>query len=307
MSIKYSIIKGLFHIIPMQRMMAKSYDELIKLFKTREAKPVIPELKDQTLTFETHQVKGCPVLAVSHKKKTDFVCIYVVGGGMLKYPKPAQAKEMISVAKETERNVLLPYFPLAPDHNLFDALEMLYDTYKMALESYPADNIAFLGGSSGASMTLWLMSLINKRGEGLPMPGKLALSSPGSALTPEERKRAEELNKTDLIMSTTALDHIFEGMAGGKELPEEFSYTQRGIYEGVKDVYLSYGGDEVFSAAAQSTAERLRSFGAKVTLEVADGMYHTYAAMPLVKEAQPGHQRIMAYLKSDVIIEAGRD
>lgn len=43
MSIKYSIIKGLFHIIPMQRMMAKSYDELIKLFKTREAKPVIPE------------------------------------------------------------------------------------------------------------------------------------------------------------------------------------------------------------------------------------------------------------------------
>ena len=166
----------------------------------------------------------------------------------------------------------------------------------MALELYPAENIAFLGGSSGASMTLWLMSLINKRGEGLPMPGKIALSSPGSALTPEERKRAEKLNKTDMIMSTTAVDHIFEGMAGGNELPIEFSYTQRGIYDGVKDVYLSYGGDEVFSAAAQSTADCLKGYGAKVTLEIAEGMYHTYAAMPLVKEAEPGYQRMITYL-----------
>ena len=64
----------------------------------------------------------------------------------------------------------------------------------------------------------------------------------------------------------------------------------------MKDVYLSYGKDEVFSAAAQSTADRLRSYGAKVTLEVAEGMYHAYAAMPLVKEAKPGYQRMMDYL-----------
>ena len=166
----------------------------------------------------------------------------------------------------------------------------------MALEHYPAENIAFLGGSSGAAMVLWLMSFINQQGEGVPMPGKLALSSPGSALTDEERKRAEELNRTDLIMSTTALDNIFKGMTGGKELPDELLYTSKGIYDGIKDVYLSYGGDEVFSAAAQSTAKQLESYGAKVTLEIAEGMYHTYAVMPLVKEAEPGHQRLVAYL-----------
>lgn len=215
---------------------------------------------------------------------------------MLKYPKPSQAKELIPLAKDTGRNMLLPYFPLAPEHDLLDALDMLYATYKMALEYYPAENIAFLGGSSGAAMVLWLMSWINKKGEGVPMPGKIALSSPGSALTAEERKRAEELNKTDLIMSTTALDNIFQGMVGGKELPEELLYTSKGIYDGIKDVYLSYGGDEVFSAAAQSTARQLENYGAKVTLEIAEGMYHTYAVMPFVKEARPGHQRLVEYL-----------
>ena len=128
------------------------------------------------------------------------------------------------------------------------------------------------------------------------MPGKIALSSPGSALTAEERKHAEVLNSTDLIMSTTALDNIFKGMIGGKELPDELLYTSKGIYDGIKDVYLSYGGDEVFSAAAKSTAQQLRNYGANVTLEIAEGMYHTYAVMPLVKEARPGHQRLVAYL-----------
>ena len=66
---------------------------------------------------------------------------------------------------------------------------MLYATYKMALEHYPAE--------------------------------KIVLSSLGSAWTAEERKQAEVLNKTDLIMSTTALDNIFKGMTGRKNLPEE--------------------------------------------------------------------------------------
>ena len=296
MSLKYTIIKTLFHIIPIQQMMAKPYDELMKMFHTAEAKPSIPQLKDPEFTYQTHRIENYPVLEISHKKKTDYVCIYVAGGGMLKYPKPSQAKGLLSLAKDTGRNMLLPYFPLAPEHDLIDALNMLYATYKMALEHYPAEKIAFLGGSSGAAMVLWLMSFINKQEEGVPMPGEIALSSPGSALTAEERKRAEELNRTDLIMSTTALDNIFKGMVGGKELPEELLYTSKGIYDGVKDVYLSYGGDEVFSAAAQSTAQQLKNYGAKVTLEIAEGMYHTYAAMPLVKEARPGYRRMVAYL-----------
>lgn len=69
---------------------------------------------------------------------------------------------------------------------------------------------------------------------------------------------AEEPNKTDFIMSATALDNIFRGVTGEKELPEELLYKSQGIYEGVK-----------------------------VTIEIAEGMYHTYAVMPFAKEAKP--------------------
>ena len=68
------------------------------------------------------------------------------------------------------------------------------------------------------------------------------------------------------------------------------------MFDGFKDVYLAYGGDEGFSAAAQATAQQLKKYGAKVTLEIAEGMYHTYAVMPLVKEARPGHRSLVEYL-----------
>ena len=48
---------------------------------------------------------------------------------MLKYPKPFQAKSLVGMAKETGRDFALPYFPLCPQNNLFDALDMLYDMY----------------------------------------------------------------------------------------------------------------------------------------------------------------------------------
>ena len=192
--------------------------------------------------------------------------------------------------------MVLPYFPLCPKYNLFDAMEMLYEVYKDLTKTYKPENIAILGGSSGGYMALVLMSMIHEKKEDVPLPGKIYVSSPGTTMSGEERKEAERLNATDLVMSTKALDNIFLGMAGGNKLPEYMLYTQRGNYTGLKSAFLSYGGDEVFSAAAKSTAERIKSFGADVTLVVEKGMYHSYAAMPLVKEAEKGHQKMIDYL-----------
>lgn len=296
MSLKYSMLKKVFRILGMQKRMARPYPELVRSFGSERAVPKIPRMKKDGFDFVTVTVTGHPVLLIKHRKKSSSLCIFVVGGGMLEYPSPSQVRSALKTAERTGRDVALPYFPLAPKYTLFDAVEMLYETYSLLLKSYSSDDIAFLGGSSGAFMTLCLISYINEEKKGTPLPGKLYLSSPGSALTEEERKEAEKKNPSDLIMSTTALDNIFSGMAGGRKLPEYMRYMQRGNYSGLRSTCLSYGGDEVFSAAAASTAERLRSSGADVTLEIGEGMYHMYAVLPLVKEAEGAYERMIEYL-----------
>lgn len=298
MSAKYTLLKVIAKILRLQNMMKKPYSQLQKKFKTQTAYPVIPECIEEDLDFSTFKVGVNPVLHVKHKAPAEQVCIYLIGGGMLKYPKKDEVKEQIKLARLTGRDMVLPYYPLVPDNSILDVYEMLYQLYKKLIEEYEHENIAIAGGSSGGNLALGLISYINEKGEGIPMPGKIYAASPGTMIyTEEEKRKAKILDGRDLIMSTIALENIQAGMENGREVPEYMRYLQRGDYTGLKEAYLIFGGDEVFSAAADTIAEQMRKFGVDVRLEIGEGMYHMYSMMPLVPEAKKAYQDMIEYLK----------
>lgn len=298
MSAKYTLLKVIAKILRLQNMMKKPYSQLQKKFKTQTAYPVIPECIEEDLDFSTFKVDVNPVLHIKHKAPAEQVCIYLIGGGMLKYPKKDEVKEQIKLARLTGRDMVLPYYPLVPDNSILDVYEMLYQLYKKLIEEYEHENIAIAGGSSGGNLALGLISYINEKGEGIPMPGKIYAASPGTMIyTEEEKRKAKILDGRDLIMSIIALENIQAGMENGREVPEYMRYLQRGDYTGLKEAYLIFGGDEVFSAAADTIAEQMRKFGVDVRLEIGEGMYHMYSMMPLVPEAKKAYQDMIEYLK----------
>lgn len=298
MSAKYTLLKVIAKILRLQNMMKKPYSQLQKKFKTQTAYPVIPECIEEDLDFSTFKVGVNPVLHVKHKAPAEQVCIYLIGGGMLKYPKKDEVKEQIKLARLTGRDMVLPYYPLVPDNSILDVYEMLYQLYKKLIAEYEHENIAIAGGSSGGNLALGLISYINEKGEGIPMPGKIYAASPGTMIyTEEEKRKAKILDGRDLIMSIIALENIQAGMENGREVPEYMRYLQRGDYTGLKEAYLIFGGDEVFSAAADTIAEQIRKFGVDVRLEIGEGMYHMYSMMPLVPEAKKAYQDMIEYLK----------
>lgn len=298
MSAKYTLLKVIAKILRLQNMMKKPYSQLQKKFKTQTAYPVIPECIEEDLDFSTFKVGVNPVLHIKHKAPAEQVCIYLIGGGMLKYPKKDEVKEQIKLARLTGRDMVLPYYPLVPDNSILDVYEMLYQLYKKLIEEYEHENIAIAGGSSGGNLALGLISYINEKGEGIPMPGKIYAASPGTMIyTEEEKRKAKILDGRDLIMSIIALENIQVGMENGREVPEYMRYLQRGDYTGLKEAYLIFGGDEVFSAAADTIAEQMRKFGVDVRLEIGEGMYHMYSMMPLVPEAKKAYQDMIEYLK----------
>ena len=298
MSAKYTLLKVIAKILRLKNMMKKPYSQLQKKFKTQTAYPVIPECIEEDLDFSTFKVGVNPVLHVKHKAPAEQVCIYLIGGGMLKYPKKDEVKEQIKLARLTGRDMVLPYYPLVPDNSILDVYEMLYQLYKKLIAEYEHENIAIAGGSSGGNLALGLISYINEKGEGIPMPGKIYAASPGTMIyTEEEKRKAKILDGRDLIMSIIALENIQVGMENGREVPEYMRYLQRGDYTGLKEAYLIFGGDEVFSAAADTIAEQMRKFGVDVRLEIGEGMYHMYSMMPLVPEAKKAYQDMIEYLK----------
>lgn len=241
---------------------------------------------------------GSKVLCALHKEKSSHVGIYLVGGGMLKYPKPNQAKEIVKLAKDCDMDMLLPYYPiLFTGATLPDAYQMVYELYKETLKEYEPENICLMGGSSGGNLALGLVSYINARSEGLSLPGRIYAGSPGTLLlTDAEKRLAQKQEKTDVIMSLSALENIWEGMTGGKEVPDYMKYLQLGDYTGLREAYLSFGEDELFLAGANSIRKRLEEYGVHVTVEIGEGLYHSYAMLPLVREAEAGYQNFVGYI-----------
>ena len=298
-SLKYNVLLSLCKLFKTQRIMELPPKKAQKLFGKTYKGVVIPELHDDRIDIRTERVLGSTCLFYRHKKGNNRACIYMIGGGMLKYPSPKQAKEVLELAKKTEVDFVLPYYPLVHTGNtLTDVYEMMYSLYKEMIKAYSPEKIYFLGVSSGANLALGLISYINEKGEELPMPGKVYAGSPGSLLiTDEEKKKADKLDKTDVIMSQKATYSVWAGMTGGKKVDDYMESLQLGNYSGLKDVYLTFGGDEVFAAAADSIKARLEQYGVHVNMEVAPGMYHCYAVIPLVKEAKPAYRRMIEYIK----------
>ena len=297
-SLKYKILLSAFQVLPVKKLMAGSPEKTQKLFRRAYKGADIPALRDPALLILQKEVAGSKVLCALHKEKSNRVGIYLVGGGMLKYPKPNQAKEIVKLAKDCDMDMLLPYYPiLFTGATLPDAYQMVYELYKETLKEYEPENICLMGGSSGGNLALGLVSYINARSEGLSLPGRIYAGSPGTLLlTDAEKRLAQKQEKTDVIMSLSALENIWEGMIGGKEVPDYMKYLQLGDYTGLRDAYLSFGEDELFLAGANSIRKRLEEYGVHVTVEIGEGLYHSYAMLPLVREAETGYQNFVGYI-----------
>lgn len=297
-SLKYKILLSAFQVLPVKKLMAGSPEKTQKLFRRAYKGADIPTLRDPALLIQQKEVAGSKVLCALHKEKSNRVGIYLVGGGMLKYPKPNQAKEIVKLAKDCDMDMLLPYYPiLFTGATLPDAYQMVYELYKETLKEYEPENICLMGGSSGGNLALGLVSYINARSEGLSLPGRIYAGSPGTLLlTDAEKRLAQKQEKTDVIMSLSALENIWEGMTGGKEVPDYMKYLQLGDYTGLREAYLSFGEDELFLAGANSIRKRLEEYGVHVTVEIGEGLYHSYAMLPLVREAEAGYQNFVGYI-----------
>ena len=298
-SLKYKLLLAAFRVLPVKKIMAGPPQKTQGIFRKAYKEAEIPSLYDPELLIEGKEIAGSKVFCVRHQEKAKRVGIYLVGGGMLKYPKKGQAKEVVKLSKACEMDMLLPYYPVVfTGATLPDAYEMVYELYKETLREYAPENICLMGGSSGGNLALGLISYIHDRGEGLPLPGRIYAGSPGTLLlTEEEKSLAVKQESTDVIMSLPALENIWEGMTGGREVPAYMKYLQLGNYTGLKDVYLSFGGDELFLAGAESIRRRLEEYGVHVTMEVGEGLYHSYAMMPFVREAKEGYRHFQEYIR----------
>lgn len=221
MSSKYSVLKKAVKIINMRKMFDDSPENLVARAKKQNSNTPIPELADKDFDISRIDVMGFPVIKMIHKSKSEKANLFIIGGGMIKCPRPGSIKKALKIAKLTDLDLYIPYYPLCTDYPVTKAYEMIHETYKLMLKDYKASNISVLGTSSGGNLALGIPAYINANNLDVPMPGSILAISPGTCVaTEEERARMMELDKKDLVIPASYMDNAEIIMKHGEKVPE---------------------------------------------------------------------------------------
>ncbi len=302
MSTTYEFAKRIVRMLNIKkRFEADSPEELAAKAKIENEKTRIPQLKDDEIEITQTDVMGFPVLKMIHRKKTNRSNLFIIGGGMIRSPRPGSIKKALKAAKESGLDLYVPYYPLCTDYPVTRAYEMIHETYKLMLQSYAPENISVLGTSSGGNLALGIPAYINAEKREVPMPGSILAISPGTCpRTDEEWRRMQELDALDIAIPASYMKTAEVLMRhGDPNVPDYMLYLQTGDFTNCPRVTFIYGSDEVLYGAAPSFEKAMIKYGVPYKLIVGQGMFHCYPVFPIVREAREGWNQMIGIMKSD--------
>lgn len=212
--------------------------------------------------------------------------LFCHGGGGMSRPTRLHYDTVVRLVRQSGAAVYLPFYPLAPEHNVRDALGWLEALYVQMLEAYPADAITFAGDSAGANLCLSLTERVT------PRPRQIIAISPAFGIEDgESREIRLQMESQDPLLTVAMNDRIKENWGRGVALnsadisPEYIDYT------GFPEITVFYGSHELFYPLVERGIERMRAQGVCVHT-VLEPMCHDWAICSFLPEGRAAIRRM---------------
>ena len=222
--------------------------------------------------------------------------LYLHGGGYVMGSPLTHRKLAGELSRAAAARVVLPDYPLAPEHPFPAAIDAVTALYRALLDagSSPA-RLSIGGDSAGGGLTAAL--LINLRDLALPLPAAGVLVSPWLDLV-----RADgfdpALVEGDPILTPYDMDRIRAWYLGDADPAQPLASPVLADLTGLPPLLIQVGGAEIIVGDSRELARRAQSAGVKVELEVWPDMFHVWHAFAgRVPEATDAVERIGSFLR----------
>lgn len=231
--------------------------KMMKMFTTPNNSEKLP--KSFYKQFDVHNFfyKEYPIYQIKDKLVTSKkAVVFLAGGGGIARPTILHFNTVREIARKTKANVYFAYYPLAPKHNVRDALKWLEHIYDRIVKKYNAENIVLVGDSAGANLVVSLTNRVVQK------PGGIIVISPASGL--EDGKNRDirlMMESKDPILSVEMNDVIKDCWAKGMELDNPDINPASANYEFFPQMFFLYGTHEVFYPHVKNMLREIRKMG----------------------------------------------
>ncbi|AEM85869.1 alpha/beta hydrolase [Streptomyces violaceusniger] len=188
--------------------------------------------------------------------------------------------------------VLLTHYRLAPQHPYPAALDDVLSVYRALLaQGFPADQIALVGHSAGATLALSALQRLRESGD--PIPACAVALCPITDFTLSGTSLTSNAG-TDIV-SMEELHQIRDTYLAGAHPAGAPQSPLAGTTEGLPPLLIGCGDAELLRDDATRFAEKADSAGVDVNLEIYQDMPHGFPVMGLESSADLT-QRVSAFI-----------
>jgi monoterpene epsilon-lactone hydrolase len=248
--------------------------------------------------LEQTELAGVDVYWVSTDRTTDAerVLLYFHGGAYVLGNPEVHATVAIQVAHESGIRVLSVDYRKAPEHPFPAAVDDGVAVYRALLErGYAPGRIGVFGDSAGGGLALAVPLALRDAGD--PLPGAIAPLSPWVDLLAESDTLTTLADFDPDVDPADSLLGYIRAYAAGQDPGQPLISPVNADLTGLPPLLIQVGAREVLLSEALRLARNARNSGVEVDLDVWDGMWHVFQALPTAPEAQRANREIGAFFR----------
>lgn len=218
--------------------------------------------------------------------------LYLHGGGYVGEVDRFHWRYVAELARRVDVRVVVPAYPLAPEHTWRDAHPpLLRLAEQLAIES--PRGVVLMGDSAGGGLALALAQQL-AAGPG-PQPTGLVLLSPWVDLT-SSTPGTREASAADPWLRMSKIDLYASWWAGEDDPARPEVSPLFGALGGLPPLLVLCGTRDTLWPQVAELVRRSRQAGAEVTYQEEAGLLHVYPILP-VPEAKRAMEQVVAWLR----------
>ena len=264
-----------------------SEEEVIKKLDERVALgdvKYVLEYKNFDFTIEEKEESGMQVFYINEQEKPENVIIYLHGGTYVDQPINFHWRFLNKLAKNTKAEIVVPLYPLVPNHTYLEAYDCLTEFYENYTNNHPESNVILMGDSAGGGLALGLA--IHFGEIDLPQPDRLILISPWVDMS-MTNERINDFLHTDPMLKMPKINVCAKSWANGKDLKYWKLSPLYGDLTKLKNVTIFVGTRELLYPDCKLLSEKLENANIEYSFNTGVGCNHDYLLYP-ISEANKG-------------------
>jgi len=228
--------------------------------------------------MRSETVAGMRVWVARPRRRTPRVRVLYLHGGGYVHPLSADYWRLVRALVRAPAEVVVPAYPLAPDHTVDEVLPRLVQVASYAAEPASDLPLVIMGDSAGGALSL----VVTRRlvdGDG-PVPTRVVTLCPWLDATLDE-EQVSDLEATDPMLAESGLRAAGRWWSGPRPATDPEVSPVRMRLDGLPPVDLFIGERDILRPAVDDFARRCDQAGADLTVHEVPAMFHVWMTTPV--------------------------